>query len=127
MIAHWETYGFGLHILRPKDDAFVGYAGLRRVHVGDDDEIEILYALAAPFWNRGLATEFAIAFRELALGDLRLPSVVAFTLPTNLASRRVMEKAGLVYERDVIWRALPHVLYRANGGKTEKVRVVQHV
>jgi RimJ/RimL family protein N-acetyltransferase len=37
---------------------------------------------------------------------------VSFTLPHNAASRRVMEKAGLTYERDITHAGLPHVLYR---------------
>jgi RimJ/RimL family protein N-acetyltransferase len=29
-----------------------------------------------------------------------------------VASRRVMEKLGMAYERDVVHAGLPHVLYR---------------
>ena len=36
----------------------------------------------------------------------------AFTLPDNIASRRVMEKAGFSYERDILRVGLAHVLYR---------------
>jgi ribosomal-protein-alanine N-acetyltransferase len=38
--------------------------------------------------------------------------VVAFTLPTNWASRRVMEKVGFTFERDIVHAGLRHVLYR---------------
>ena len=41
-----------------------------------------------------------------------LQRVVAYTLPDNWASRRVMEKAGFAYERDVMHVGLRHVLYR---------------
>ena len=34
------------------------------------------------------------------------------TLPDNVASRRVMEKIGLRFDRDVNHRGLAHVLYR---------------
>ena len=73
--------------------------------------MEISYALMARHWRKGFATEIATASVELA-GQLRIPSLVAFTLPDNLASRRVMEKVGFTYERDIEWAALPHVLYR---------------
>ena len=46
--------------------------------------------------------------------ELSLPTIVAFTLPTNIASRRVMEKCGLVYERPIIHADLPHVLFRSH-------------
>ena len=43
---------------------------------------------------------------------LGLRDLVAFTLPSNLGSRGVMEKVGFRYERDIRWANLPHVLYR---------------
>jgi RimJ/RimL family protein N-acetyltransferase len=45
--------------------------------------------------------------------------VVCFTLTTNRASQRVMEKAGFEYERDIVHAGLPHVFYRitASGWK----------
>jgi len=36
---------------------------------------------------------------------------MSWTLPTNLASRRVMEKCGLRHQRDGIFAGLPHVFY----------------
>jgi RimJ/RimL family protein N-acetyltransferase len=48
----------------------------------------------------------------LARERLGLEEIVAFTLPHNVASRRVMEKVGFRYERDIEWAGLPHVLYR---------------
>ena len=46
-------------------------------------------------------------------GLLVLATILAFTLPTNLGSRGVMEKIGLTYEREIEWKSLPHVFYRA--------------
>jgi RimJ/RimL family protein N-acetyltransferase len=63
-------------------------------------------------WGQGLATELAHAAVDVAAEPLHLREIVAFTLPDNLASRRVMEKAGFTYERNVIHVGLPHVLYR---------------
>ena len=53
---------------------------------------------------------------DVAFGRLGLADVVAFTLPDNIASRRVMEKSGFRYERDIVWAEMPHVLYRARAG-----------
>ena len=38
--------------------------------------------------------------------------MIAITLPDNVASRRVMEKTGFVYEREIRHVGLAHVLYR---------------
>jgi len=112
MLEHWDLHGYGLYMLRTPTGAFVGRVGLRHVYVGGCAELEIMYALARAHWNQGYATEAAVRLRDLALVELRQPSVVAFTLPTNFASRRVMEKTGLHYEADIVWHDRVHVLYR---------------
>ena len=75
-------------------------------------EVEVAYALRVESWGNGLATEMARAAVQVAFANLGLPDLVAFTLPTNVASRRVMEKAGFAFERDVVHADMPHVLYR---------------
>ncbi|HEX2181034.1 MAG TPA: GNAT family N-acetyltransferase [Rubrobacteraceae bacterium] len=110
---HWDRYGYGIWAFRNRADGrFVGRSGLRNTHVGGEYEVELAYALAPDYWNRGLATEMARASLEVAFEDLGLADVVCLTLPTNRASQRVMEKAGFEYERDVVHVGLPHVLYR---------------
>lgn len=37
---------------------------------------------------------------------------MSFTLTTNRASERVMAKAGLRRDREIVHAGLPHVLYR---------------
>jgi len=127
---HWEKYGYGLFALFEKEaecDAsggreLVGRAGLERVAddvgdaLSDPAAVELLYAMAPAYWGKGYATEIARTLSGLALGSLDLESVVAYTLPDNARSRRVMEKVGFVYERDLVHEGLPHVLYRRTRG-----------
>ncbi len=120
-LEHWERYGFGIWAFRDgKDERFVGRAGLRHTRVGGNDEVELAYALRAEYWGRGLATELAVAAVAVSFERLCLEDVVAFTLPTNLASWRVMEKTGFEYERDVVHAGLPHVLYRITASAWER-------
>ncbi|MGH7039144.1 MAG: GNAT family N-acetyltransferase [Stellaceae bacterium] len=109
---HWEHYGFGLWMLRDRAGRLAGRAGLRRVAITGAQETEIAYALLPEFWGRGLATEIAQALRDIGLARLGLSSLIAFTLVDNRASRRVMEKIGLRFERAFEHGGLPHVLYR---------------
>jgi len=111
-IEHWERHGFGLWIFRDRvDGRFIGRAGIRLVEIDGAHEIEIAYALMPEFWRRAFATEMARAILDIAT-ILEIRDLVAFTLPTNLGSRGVMEKVGFRYERNIIWANLPHVLYR---------------
>jgi ribosomal-protein-alanine N-acetyltransferase len=112
-IEHWRVHGFGLWLLRDRHTgAPVGRGGLQRTHVAGRDEVEVAWAIVPERWGEGLATELAGKAIEVGVGDLGLDELVAFTLPHNAASRRVMEKAGFAYERDTEHAGLPHVLYR---------------
>ena len=115
---HWDRHGYGLWAFRDKTDGrFVGRAGLYSTHVGGHDEVELAYALMAEYWNRGLATEMAEAILRVAFERLGMTDLVCFTLTTNRASQRVMEKAGFEYEREVVHAGLQHVLYRITASE----------
>lgn len=69
-----------------------------------------------PTWGQGLATELAHASVRVAFEMLELSELIAFTLPDNAASRRVMEKSGFAYADDIEHEGMPHVLYRRGPG-----------
>jgi [ribosomal protein S5]-alanine N-acetyltransferase len=112
-LEHWRRYGFGLWLVRDREAGrFAGRGGLHHVEIDSRDEIEVAYSFLPDYWGRGLATELACASIRAAFAVLNLPEIVCFTLTTNRASQRVMQKAGFRYERDVVYKDLPHVLYR---------------
>lgn len=109
----WRRDGFGIWVWRERASGrVIGRGGLRPMTIEDAAELELLYALRPEFWGGGYGTELARAAAGFALETLGAPSVAAWTLPHNLASRRVMEKAGFLYERDIVHAGHPHVLYR---------------
>jgi ribosomal-protein-alanine N-acetyltransferase len=110
---HWDRYGFGAYAMWDREtNQFVARVGLQHTLSTGADEIELMWAVVPERWGEGLATEFANAGAALAFDVLELADVIAYTLVTNVASRRVMEKAGLSEEREFEHVALPHVLYR---------------
>jgi ribosomal-protein-alanine N-acetyltransferase len=117
-LEHWRQYGFGLWLVRERETGrFAGRGGLQHVEIDGRDEIEVGYCFLPDFWGRGLATELARASIRAAFAVLNLPEIVCFTLTTNHASQRVMQKAGFRYERDFVYKDLPHVLYRLRPGE----------
>ena len=112
-IAHWREERFGPWVFfEASTGLFVGRGGLRRTRLADEECVELLYALRPDVWGRGYATEIACVSvahaRELGLRD-----VVGFTATANVASRRVLEKAGMRFERSTFEHAdLPHLLGR---------------
>jgi RimJ/RimL family protein N-acetyltransferase len=67
------------------------------IHLADGPEIEVGYRFLREHWGKGYATEAARASIQFGLGELRLERIVAVTLPTNRASRHVMEKCGMTF------------------------------
>ena len=110
---HWERYGFGLWLLRDRSTGeLVGRGGLQYTDALGGYAVEAAWAIVPERWGRGLASELARASVKVAFDSLRLEELIAITLPDNAASRRVMEKAGFRYDRDIVHVGLAHVLYR---------------
>ncbi|HTC65213.1 MAG TPA: GNAT family N-acetyltransferase [Candidatus Saccharimonadales bacterium] len=57
--------------------------------------VEIGWRLAQKYWGKGLATEGASAVLRYGFETVKLKEIVAITVPTNVRSRRVMQKIGM--------------------------------
>ncbi len=111
-VEHWERHGFGMWLLRERgSEAMVGRGGLQYCDVLGVKAVEVGWAVTPERWGQGFATELGHVSIEVAFAVLGLHELIAFTLPDNIASRRVMEKAGFVYEREIEHVGLTHVLY----------------
>jgi RimJ/RimL family protein N-acetyltransferase len=109
----WERHGFGLMLWREKaTGAPIARGGIQHTHVGGRDEVEVGWAVMPDRWGEGFATELGAASVRAGFERLGLREIVAFTMPTNRSSRRVIEKLGFEYEREIEHAGLPHVLYR---------------
>jgi RimJ/RimL family protein N-acetyltransferase len=111
---HWERFGFGMWLMRDRETGeMVGRGGLQwTFYVEDLDEVEVGWSVVPERWGEGLATELALASIDVAFGPLGLERIIAFTTPDNVASRRVMDKSGFSYDRDILHVGQPHVLYK---------------
>jgi ribosomal-protein-alanine N-acetyltransferase len=107
-LEHWRRHGFGMWVFYERaSGALVGCGGLRR----GDGGVEVLYSLVSPQWGRGYATEIAQA-AVAAAAALGLAEVVGYALPANVASLRVLTKAGLRFEGQIERAGLTHLLGR---------------
>jgi RimJ/RimL family protein N-acetyltransferase len=80
--------------VRRADDVILGEIG----HVWNrkDGSAQVGYSLAEPSWGQGYATEALQALAAALFAYPEVKRVVADTLVDHIASRRVMEKAGMV-------------------------------
>lgn len=109
--AHWDRHGYGPWVVREREGGdFVGRGGLAWATVAGQREVELPWAVRPELQQKGYATEMALAAIDAAR-EAGLPRVVSLTLPANLASQRVMEKAGLNFVGEIEHVGLPHRLY----------------
>jgi len=113
ILSHWQQYSFGRWAVICKlNQQFIGHCGLE-VLAGTSN-VEVNYLLDRAYWGKELATEAAREAVRYGFEELRCDSLVALAKPENLASRRVMEKLEMQYEKDVEYNGMSWVLYTLN-------------
>ncbi len=98
---YYERFaGFGFWAAIEKTTGeFVGWFEFRPREGAESDEVELGYRLRRSAWGKGYATEGSRALIRKGFTELGVQRVVAQTMAVNIASRRVMEKAGLTLEQ----------------------------
>jgi len=128
--AHMDQHGFGLFACEVKSSSeFIGFVGLQIPAFKADFTpcVEIGWRLARQHWGKFYATEAATAVMKAGFENYNLTEILAFTVPDNTRSRRIMEKLGMTHDpsENFAHPKLPkdhllsnHVLYRAALNKT---------
>lgn len=112
-LAHWEQHGFGRWATIYKaSQRLIGHCGLEYLAILD--EVEVNYLLAREYWGQGLATESAMVLLRYGFETLQCERLVALAKLENLASRRVMEKLGMEYEKNIQLYNVEWVFYTIN-------------
>lgn len=86
----WE-----LAVIQGEDGTLIGACSLTLMATGEAD---LGYMLVRRVWKQGLATEAARVLVSAGFGDLKLRRISSIVDVRNLASIRVLEKAGLRWE-----------------------------
>lgn len=98
-------YGHCLWIVqRKRDDALLGFCGLKRVTDQAPDligDFEIGWRLREDAWGQGYARESATASLDMAFDRFGAPYVIAFTVAGNTASWGLMERLGMTRRADL--------------------------
>ncbi len=95
---HFKKHGFGIYACELKETSgCIGFVGL---NIPDFEApftpcVEIGWRLSSSVWGKGYAPEAARAVLKAAFTRFGLEEVVAFTVPMNSRSLRVMEKLGM--------------------------------
>lgn len=97
----YDKFGFGTCAMIWKETGeMIGSAGLQPLE--DTGEIEVGYSMIKAFWGHGIGTEAAKGWIEYGFNQAGLERIVAVAVEENVASRRIMEKLGMRYEKTEI-------------------------
>lgn len=120
-IRTWNEHGFGMFAAFDKTTGvMIGRCGL--AYLDNTPEIEVGYMLARDFWGQGYATEAARACLRFGFVDRAMSRIVAVANPENKASRHVIEKLGMrfeknahFYENDVVYYSLTRQAWQSGS------------
>ena len=108
---HYTKYGFGRWAVADKNShELLGWCGLK--YTPENDEHDVGYRFFKRNWNRGYATESAKACVDYGFTSLGLQTIVGRAMRENLASIKVLQKAGLHYWKDDKCGGEDGVIYR---------------
>ncbi|BCL33668.1 GNAT family N-acetyltransferase [Nostoc sp. MS1] len=111
-IQQWQEHNLGMWaVVHKQSSKLIGRCGLG--FLDNTHEVELGYVLDKSYWNLGLGTEASIATLNYGFLTIKLKRIVAIANPQNIASRRVIEKVGMKYEKlayyygqDVVYYAI---------------------
>ena len=114
---NFAGYGFWAAIEKASGE-FLGWFHFRPEAGANPDEPELGYRLRRSAWGKGFATEASRALIQKGFTELGVRRVVASAMTANLASRRVMEKAGLRFVK-TFHQDWPEVIEGSEKGDVE--------
>lgn len=85
-------------VFTKEDSRYVGHAGIY-ARPSKKEDWEFVYFLSRDAWGKGYATEIARRIIEYGFEKLNLPKVYATVDDEHSVSIRVLEKAGMRFER----------------------------
>jgi len=95
--ANYRTRGYGCFAVTSKPDGrMIGFCGFA-FPPDRPGIVEVIYAFAPSCWSRGYATEAVRASLAFGFEQCGLTRIEATVYPSNHASKRVLEKVGMVY------------------------------
>jgi [ribosomal protein S5]-alanine N-acetyltransferase len=113
-VRHQAEHGWAFWAVEERATGrFLGDCGLQPLERRPGGEVELGYDLHPDAWGRGIATEAARATLDHARDALGLRRVIAVVKPDHLASRRVLERSGLVLVGEREAYGIPMLEYEA--------------
>jgi ribosomal-protein-alanine N-acetyltransferase len=109
---HWQSHGFGRWAIE-HNRQLIGFGGLTHMH--GFEGLNISYHLHPESWGKGYASELVAETVAVGFGPLQARRMIGLVRAANPASRRVLERNGFFFERDVELHGAPTQLLALNA------------
>lgn len=96
-------------VIEQSSGEFIGWSGLKWVTESENKNkphayYDVGYRLIPKFWGKGYATESAKAALTFGFEQLQVTTIIGTCNENNKASRKVLEKCGLVFEEKFLYK-----------------------
>ena len=108
--ADYAAHGWSKFKVLDPGGRFLGRAGFGRFE--PTGELELGYSFMRPYWGRGYATEAAAALLDWIYRATPLDHVIGFATAGHEASRKVLEKTGMLFTGVRELNGVPYAFYR---------------
>lgn len=111
---HYTNYGYGrLAVIEKSTGYFIGWCGLK--YTPEQNVTDIGFRFYKKFWNRGFATEAAIACISDGFKTYHLNKIIGRVMNENIASVKVLQKCNLKFETYFDFDGQPGSIYAINN------------
>ncbi len=104
----YAAYGIGRWAtIEKSSNCFIGWSGLKLVTSYENNRThfhDIGYRLMPKYWGKGYATESAKAAIDHGFQTMGLAEIIGMAHEENRASRKALEKCGLVFVEQFKWK-----------------------
>ena len=116
-------HGIGRWAIVDKEtNDFIGWTGLKFISELTNNHkyyYDLGYRLLRKYWGKGIATETALASLNYAFGEMKLDEVIGIADCENVASNKVVRKAGLRFIEGFDYDGTPHNWYKIDKWQFE--------
>ena len=94
-------------VIEKSSGNFVGWSGLKFIREQENNHInfyDVGYRFMPTYWGKGYATESAKAALDYGFKTMNLYEIIGTANEENKASRRALEKCGLTFIEQFMWK-----------------------
>ncbi|MFD1174869.1 GNAT family N-acetyltransferase [Paenibacillus puldeungensis] len=117
-MACYKQYGYDYWAVYEKNTGdFIGQIGILNQQIAGKYEDCLAFMIGQKYWNKGYATEGALACIDYAFGPLKLDRLIATVEPENLPSIRVLKKIGMKFDGETTYADKKAYVYSIQKGE----------